>query len=158
MRRLVEPNKGDTIKADLVREIIAAIRENMPIAGLGLKAEQTSSGTVLSLQKLPSKSASVSGSAPRSFDMAPGSAGKLKLVRCYYQRSDKFIDRAEEPEFTPAAGNVCAVINNSGEVTAVMNAVYDPNHPELFPVRLYVIDASGNVICDCRGTQVVTHG
>lgn len=157
MRHLKEPNRGEPVKADDVREMVLAIRENNVIAGIGLLETQTSHGKIISLKQLHSRPAS-SASNPRSFDLVPGSAGKLKLVRCNYQRADKFINRAEEPEFTPAAGNVCAIINNNGAVTAAMNAVYDPEHPELFPVRLYIIDATGSVLCDCRGSQVVTHG
>jgi hypothetical protein len=88
-------------------------------------------------------------------------AGKKKLVRCYYQIADKYITCADEPEFTPEAGNLCAVLNTSvegGVVAAVMNFVYSSDTPELFPVVVYILDAGGNVLCDCRGSAVVAYG
>jgi hypothetical protein len=97
---------------------------------------------------------------PRPFDIEPGAtAGKIKLVRCYFQMADAFYQANDTAEITPAAGNLCAVINtNDGTLTAVMNAVFNPATPELFPLRLYVLDSDGNVTCDCRGGQVVVYG
>jgi len=96
----------------------------------------------------------------KPFDIEPGAtAGKIKLVRCYFQMADAFYQANDTAEITPAAGNLCAVINtNAGTVTAVMNATFNPATPELFPLRLYVLDAGGNVTCDCRGSQVVVYG
>ena len=156
MRRLVEPNRGDDVKADLIREIIGAIRENMPVAGDGLKATQTLNGTVLSVAKASSNP--YDSETPRAFDLAQGETGKLKLVRCYYQIGSSFYTSATEPEFTPSAGSVCVIINTStGVITAAINAVFNPGTPELMPVRLYIIDATGGVLCDLRGSQVVVY-
>ena len=96
----------------------------------------------------------------RSFDIAPGVAtGTIKLIRCYYQIGSTFTDASDTAEITPSPGNLCAVINtNTGTVTAAINAVFNRATPELFPVRLFVLDSSGNVTCDCRGSQVVIHG
>lgn len=97
---------------------------------------------------------------PRAFDVEPGAtAGKIKLVRCYYQIAGDFFTAADTAEITPSAGNLCAVINtNTGVVTAAIGATYSLSTPELFPVRLFVLDSNGDVTCDCRGTQVVIHG
>jgi hypothetical protein len=157
MRRLVEPNKGDDVKADLIREIIGAIRENMPVAGEGLKATQTLNGTILSLAKLASRG-QTGEEVPRAFDLRQGSDGKLKLVRCYYQIGSSFYTSATEPEFVPAAGSVCVIINTStGDITAAINSVFNPGTPELMPVRLYIIDSTGGILCDLRGSQVVVY-
>jgi hypothetical protein len=158
MRTLKLPHKKEPVKADDVREMVLAIRENNVTAGIGLIEQQTPNGKIISLRQQQSRTSSQT-SNPRSFDLASGSAGKLKLVRCYYQIASSYVNRPEEPEFTPAAGNVCAVINTkSGVVTASMEATFNPNTPELMPVRIYVIDALGSVLCDCRGSQVVVHG
>lgn len=97
--------------------------------------------------------------SPKAFDIEAGETeGKIKLVRCYYQIGSDFNVANETEEITPSAGNLCAVINtNTGEVTAVMDAVFNPSAPELFPLRLYVLDSDGNVTCDCRGSQVVVY-
>lgn len=97
---------------------------------------------------------------PKAFDLEAGATdGKMMLVRCYYQIRDVYIDAEDTAEFTPAAGNLCAVINTSDNtVTAQMDFVYDSNTPELIPVRVYVLAADGGVVCDCRGSQVVIYG
>lgn len=151
------------VKGDDLREVVLAVIENNVTAGLGLVEKQTPNGKIISLKQLNNRpGSSASSSSPRSFDlMAASTAGKMKLVRCYFQLSDKFVKCTDEPEFTPAAGNLCAVINTSvegGAVTAVINYEYNADTPELFPVTVYVLDAAGGVLCDCRGSQVVTHG
>ena len=66
---------------------------------------------------------------------------------------------SDTDEFTPEAGDLVAVIDKQqNTVTAALNFVYDPDTPNLFPVRVYVLDADGGVVCDCRGSQVVIHG
>lgn len=110
------------------------------------------------------ESGSGSGDAsvlPRTFDLVAGTSGKLKLLRCYYQISGTFVFSSSQPEFTPTGGTLYAVIDTSvaeGEVTAVMNFVYDPNVPEKFPIGLYILDETGAVVCDLRGSQVVIYG
>jgi Tfp pilus assembly protein PilW len=110
--------------------------------------------------KVPAVSSASDSLLAKPFDIEPGAtAGKIKLVRCYFQMADAFYQANDTAEITPAAGNLCAVINtNDGTVTAVMNATFNPATPELFPLRLYVLDADGNVTCDCRGSQVVVYG
>jgi len=137
--------------------MVDAIRENMPVAGEGLKATQTPNGTILSLAKVFGR-IHAGIDIPRAFDLRQGSDGKLKLVRCYFQIGSSYYNSATEPEFTPAAGSVCVIINTkTGEITAGMNATFSADTPELMPVRLYVIDATGGVLCDCRGSQVVVY-
>jgi hypothetical protein len=97
---------------------------------------------------------------PKPFDIEPGTTeGTIKLVRCYFQIADAFYLADDIDDITPTSGNLCAVINTAdGTVTAMMNATFDPGTPELFPVRLYVLDSDGDVTCDCRGSQVVVYG
>lgn len=161
MRRLKIPHKGMEVKGDDLREVVLAVIENNVTAGIGLIEQQTPNGKILSLRQQQSRPYTASISTPKTFDLAPGSAGKLKLVRCYYQLSNKFVFCSSQPEFTPAAGALYAVIDTSveaGSVTAVMNFVYDPNVPEKFPIGLYILDSAGEVVCDLRGSQVVIYG
>ena len=115
-------------------------------AGWGVAAPETIGGA--------------SAEYPKAFDLEAGAtAGKMKLVRCYYQIQDVYIDAADTDEFTPAEGNLCAVLNtNDNTVSAQMDFVYDSNTPELIPVRVYVLGTDGGVVCDCRGSQVVIYG
>jgi hypothetical protein len=96
---------------------------------------------------------------PKPFDIEDGTTeGNIKLVRCYFQIGAAFYQANDIDEITPSAGNLCAVINtNDGTVTAAIDAAFNPATPELFPMRLYVLDADGNVTCDCRGSQVVVY-
>jgi hypothetical protein len=151
------------VKGDDLREVVLAVIENNVTAGIGLIEKQTPHGKIISLKPLGSVSRPTQAqlASPRTFDLAAGTAGKLKLVRCYYQLSNKFVYSSSQPEFTPAAGTVYAVIDTSveaGSVTAVMNFSYDSGTPELFPIALYKLDEAGTVLCDLRGSQVVIHG
>lgn len=161
MNSLIQPKKEDLIFADDIRAMVISIIKNNVTAGIGLSEKQTLNGKIISLKQTSSRPSAFSSSNPRTFDLVPGSAGKLKLVRCYFQMADKFVQCADEPEFTPAAGKLCAVINTSvesGSVTAVMNFAYDADTPELFPITIYILDSSGGIVCDCRGSQVVAYG
>jgi hypothetical protein len=159
MNNLKQPNKGDKAKAADIRAMVVSIIRNNVTAGLGLSEQNTPNGKIISLKQQPRARASTASENPRSFDLAPGSAGKLKLVRCYYQIQDVYRLASDTEEFTPAAGNLCAVINTSDNtVSAQMDFVYSKLTPELIPVRVYVIDASGGIVCDCRGSQVVIYG
>ena len=97
---------------------------------------------------------------PKAFDIEDGTTeGNIKLVRCYFQIGSDFFLASDTEEITPAAGNLCAVINtNTGTVIAAMDATYSLSTPELFPVRLFVLSSTGSVVCDCRGSQVVIYG
>jgi len=160
MRTLKLPRRDDPIRADDIREMVLAIMENNVTAGTGLAEEQTPHGKILRLKQVTRPNLVASAASPRAFDLEPGAtAGKKKLVRCYYQIRDVYIDAADTEEFTPAAGNLCAVINTSDNtVSAQIDFVYDSNTPELIPLRVYVLDADGGVVCDCRGSQVVIYG
>lgn len=157
MIRLIEPKKDDDVTADFMREVVRAIRMITPKQGVGIKLLETSDGTVVALSNISNRSLSPV-TYPKAFDLAQGSGGSLKLVNCYFQIGSSYYNSTTEPEFIPASGSVCVIINTStGEITAAMNAVFNRETPELLPVRLYVIDATGEVLCDCRGSQVVVY-
>ena len=159
MRTLRIPRIGDDVKADDVREMAFAIRENNVTAGLGLVEKQTPHGKVISLRQLNNPPSSSSTALRRTFDLEPSiTAGKMKLVRCYFQIQDKFVYTNDEPEFTPSAGVLYAIINTAStptQVTAIVVPIftdaYNASTPELMPYALYIIDSSGGIVCDCRG-------
>lgn len=158
MIHLKPPNKGDDIKADLIRDMIKVIQHNKPIAGNGLFSNETEHGTIFSVASSPRKSSTLA-SIPNTFDIEPSNtAGKMKLVRCYFQLDDKFVFTNDEPEFTPSAGVLYAIVNTASTPTQVTAAVvpigtsaYNPSTPELIPYALYITDSSGGIVCSCRG-------
>lgn len=69
MRHLKEPNRGEPIKADDIREMILAIRENNVTAGTGLAETQTPHGKIISLKQLNRQNRSDAISIPQPFHM-----------------------------------------------------------------------------------------
>lgn len=154
---------GDDITADKFNELVDAFNR-LRISGFGgvMVSGNLDSGFTVGVRRSASATAEETASAlPHTFDLTTGTAGKLKLIHCYYQLSGKFVFASSQPEFTPAAGVLYAVIDTSveaGSVTAVMNFIYDPNTPEKFPIGLYILDETGAVVCDLRNSQVVIYG
>jgi hypothetical protein len=119
MINLKQPQRGDNVKADLIRDMITAIRENNVTAGTGLAEEQTPHGKIIRLkQQLPASKASVSSVYPRAFDIKSIAAGVITLTRCHFQIQSVYLTLATEPTVTIATGVVCAVYNTStGAIT-----------------------------------------
>lgn len=157
---LTEPRKDEKVKADLVRDMIKLIRARRPVAGFGLRIQETETGSIISLASIAQKAAPYKPT-PRCFDIKSIVAGSVTLTNCYWQVGSKYYSVATEPAVTAVTGILCAVINTkTNAVTAVMNYVWTEATPELIPVQLYKVAVSGAVVTiqiDLRGSMVSLH-
>lgn len=102
--------------------------------------------------------------SPRPFDITGFDAvtGKLTLSRCWFQRGTLYVKAAASLDVTLTTGTLMALINtNDNTCTLGMDYVYDTDVPEIFPVALYDVTATGSVYtveADLRGSAVVMYG
>ena len=157
---LREPQKGQALTADWGISIVRALRKQRVIEGLGIRVTGGPNGVIISVipQNTPPSRPGASGGYPRPFDISMAD-GQVVISNLYYQVGDVVKSAVGTLQTAlPGSASVLYVLlptTNNGQ----LQLAYDANTMGglFFPVALYRLGATGEVLLDMRGSQIVMY-
>jgi len=162
---LREPQKGHPITADWGREVVKAVRGNVVIGGQGIRVTAGPNGVIISAVPGGTRATRAAGTAyPRPFDIRVEGA-LVKLSDAYIQIGDELVGGGSELQAAlPGTTSVLhLMIKRVPGFTELSLAYSAPSgRPDtmdglMFPVALYLLESTGKVLCDLRGSNAVMY-